>query len=151
MLSPAAPPLPRHLVEHLPAEIQQAFRALASYDQRHLIAVAHDLESSGLPRHVVLAGLLHDIGKSRRVSVVDRVAKVVCTRLAPRLLLRIACLDRPPRLLEGLHLLLRHAARGADMLTEAGMPADVTWLVRHHEHDIADADLHALKAADGRN
>lgn len=101
--------------------------------------------------HVVLAGLLHDIGKAGRVTVVDRVAYVLLGAVAPRLLAVIAQRDRPPVGLNGLHLLLRHAERGAELLAAAGMPADVVRLVRNHERDVDLPGLGALRAADRRH
>lgn len=146
-----APVLPPSYAEHLPARVARAWDALATYDQRHLIAVAGDLAAAGHSAHVVLAGLLHDIGKPGRVTVVERVAVVMLDRLAPRLRDRLASRPRPLPGLDGLHLLLRHAERGANMLAEAGMPADVVWLVRHHERETGRNDLRALQAADHRH
>jgi hypothetical protein len=146
-----APVLPPRYAEYLPARVERAWHALAPYDRRHLVAVAEDLAASGHSAHVVLAGLLHDIGKAGRVTVVDRVAVVMLDRLAPGLRHRLASRQRPLPGLDGLHLLLRHAERGANLLAGAGMPADVVWLVRHHEREAGRDDLRALQAADHRH
>lgn len=151
-LAPApAPILPPRYAGHLPARVARAWDALGAYDRRHLIAVAGDLAAAGHSEHVVLAGLLHDIGKVGRVTVVDRVAVVMLDRFAPTLRDRLASRPRPLPGLDGLHLLLRHAERGADMLAEAGLPADVVWLVRHHEREADRDDLRALQSADHRH
>lgn len=147
----AAPTLPHRYVDRLPARVLRAWATLAPYDRRHLLAVARDLEAEGHGRHVVMAGLLHDIGKAGRVTVVDRVANVLLGRLAPGLRDRLAARSRPAPGLDGLHLLLHHAERGADLLADAGTPADVVWLVRHHQSEIDHAGLRALQAADRRH
>lgn len=144
-------PPPARFRRHLPGAVVAQWRALASYDQRHLIAVAATLAASNHPEPVVLAGLLHDIGKAGRITVVDRVAHVLLGRLAPDLRDRLARRHRPLPGLNGLHLLLRHAAAGADALERAGMPAEVVWLVRHHERDLPHSGLTALRAADRRH
>jgi HD-like signal output (HDOD) protein len=146
-----APPLPRRFGQRLPAAVAITWHELAPFDRRHLVAVAEQLERAGHPDHVVLAGLLHDIGKVGRITVVDRVAMVLLRRLSPVLLDRLAASRWSAPFLEGLHLLLRHAERGADLLADAGMPAEVTWLVRHHERPDAHPELRALQAADHRH
>lgn len=151
-LLPAHPaPLPTRFAPGLPEPVIAAWRRLSPYDQRHLIAVAGDLHTAGQPERVVQAGLLHDIGKAGRVTIVDRVALVLLGRLAPGARTRLAARQRPLPALNGLHLLLRHAEAGADLLERAGMPAEIVWLVRHHERDIDHAGLRALQVADRRH
>lgn len=151
-LSPApSPPIPDHLAAMLPNAVLAAWHALGHYDQRHLVAVARDLDAANQPDHIVLAGLLHDIGKAGHITVVDRVVHVLLGRLAPGLRRRLAARARPLPGLDGLHLLLRHAEHGADLLEEAGMPADVVWLVRHHEQPTEYPELRVLLAADHRH
>lgn len=147
----ATPPLPERFARDLPAPVVATWDALSTYDRRHVIAVANDLEDAGHPPHLVLAGLLHDIGKVGRVTVVDRTASVLLGRLAPGIRERLAARPRPLPGLDGLHLLLHHAERGADLLASAGVPADVVWLVRHHEREFDSTDLRALQAADHRH
>ncbi len=151
-LSPAPPPpIPARLAARLPEPVLTRWHALGSYDRRHLVAVASDLTASAQPDHVVLAGLLHDIGKAGRVTIVDRVAHVLIGWIMPRMRARLAARSRPVPGLDGLHLLLRHAETGADLLEKTGMPAKVVWLVRHHEQPTEHPDLRALVAADHRH
>ncbi|MDF3042406.1 MAG: hypothetical protein K0Q71_5112 [Thermomicrobiales bacterium] len=143
--------LPPRYARHLPAGVAQAWETLGAYDQRHLIAVAGELAAAGHSERVVLAGLLHDIGKAGRVSVVDRVAVVMLDRLSPKLRDRLASRPRPLPGLDGLHLLLGHAESGANLLAEAGMTEDVVWLVRNHERRPGSVSLRALQTADHRH
>jgi hypothetical protein len=124
---------------------------LSPYDQRHLVAVATDLRRSGLPETVVLAGLLHDIGKAGTVWLPARVLVVLMQRFSPDLARRLKTMPSPPPGLRGLHLLLNHAERGASMLETHGMRSQVSWLVRHHEALTSHPYLTALQAADQRH
>lgn len=151
LLPSSPPPLPAHIAERLPEPVRAAWRSLSAYDRRHLVAVAADLDASGQPDHVILAGLLHDIGKAGRVTIFDRVAHVLLGQIAPSASTKLAARSRPLPGLDGLHLLVRHATTGADLLADAGMPAEVVWLVRHHEQPTEHADLRALVAADRRH
>ena len=143
--------MPVHLAAMLPVPVRAAWHALGAFDRSHLVAVAEDLDASGQPDHVVLAGLLHDIGKAGRVTTLDRVAHVLLGRIAPGVRDKLTTRSRPLPGLNGLHLLLRHADYGADLLAAAGLPARVVWLVRHHEQPTEHADLRALVAADHRH
>lgn len=143
--------MPEHLAALIPESVRSKWLTLGTYDRRHLVAVAADLEAAGYGRQVVLAGLLHDIGKAGRVTILDRVAHVLLRRLVPGLRDRLAARSRPPLALGGLHLLVRHAEIGAEVLERAGVRADIVWLVRQHEDPTDDPDLCALLAADQRH
>jgi hypothetical protein len=140
--------LPDRYKHALPNDVIMAWSRLAPYDQHHLLAVSADLQRGGATDQVIVAGLLHDIGKAGGVSLVDRVACVLLGRFLPGTLRR---LKRPPPGLNGLHLLTRHAEEGARLLERAGMPPEVVWLVRHHEAALDDPALRALQVADRRN
>ncbi len=144
-------PFPSSYRETVNPNIIARWDRLSPYDQRHLVAVASDLRRSGLPETVVLAGLLHDIGKAGTVWLPARVAVVLLRRLAPDLAGRLGSMDTPPPGLRGIHLLLNHAERGARMLDESGLRPQVSWLVRHHESRASHPYLTALQAADHRH
>jgi hypothetical protein len=151
VLARRAVPLPEPWEDRLPAAVRQAWYALGPYDQRHLVAVARRLADEGHGEHVVLAGLLHDIGKAGHISLAARTLFVLAAPLGAGP--RVAAIRRIRRApgLGGLHLLLHHAAAGADMLERAGLPPEVVWLVRHHERAIDHPGLRALRAADRRS
>ena len=143
--------LPDRFRGELPEPILALWSRLPSYDQHHLLAVAEDLRHSGARNHVVLAGLLHDIGKAGRITLPHRMIAVLVIAFAPGLGSRLRRAHRPWPGLEGLHLLLNHAERGADLLWDAGLPHEVVWLVRHHDSNLPHPELTALQAADHRN
>ena len=125
--------------------------ALSPYDQHHLISVATDLRENGKPLDLVLAGLLHDIGKPAHVPLAARVAVVLLDRFPPSLKVRIRDLKNPPVGLSAIHSLLNHAGIGADLLASHNMSPAIVWLVRHHEGTLSNPWLVALQDADNRN
>lgn len=145
----------------LPGE-QQLWRRMSGPDRRHGLAVARRatkaLEGDGapVPREVVAAALLHDVGKvEARLGTFARVGVTVAAIVAGRQRLVSQGSDRPG---EGLRrraaLYLTHDQVGARLLRQAGShELTAGWAEQHHMPEQAwtlDARLaHALKAADG--
>lgn len=127
------------------------FAALAPHDRRHLVAVHGACVSEGLSPDLVLAGLLHDVGKSslsaRRITLLDRTLHVLLGRVTPRPLVWLAREPTGGATL-GLHLALHHPALGAGRLAALGWPASVTDLVRRHATDDTSGDLAVLRRID---
>ena len=146
-----APAFPDRWAHAVPHEVGAAWEALTHYDRHHLVNVARELEARGADTRTVLAGLLHDVGKTRAVSLPARVGAVIAKQVAPGLVSRLQDFHAPPIGLRGLHLLLTHAERGADLLHKHGMDPRVVWLVRHHEIELPDPELRALRDADDRH
>jgi hypothetical protein len=132
---------------------RERFAQLPAFDQQHLCRVAHYLRAHGVTDHdVLVAGLLHDIGKSdgvHRVRLLDRVGKVLLKRFAPGTLARIAD-QYPEGRFPGLALTVRHPEVGAEIARDLGCSARTCWLIRFHEAptNLGDADLAKLQAAD---
>lgn len=130
-----------------------AFRQLPAYDQAHLFRVYQRLVAAGeRDREVLIAALLHDIGKTMppaRVRLPDRVARVILQRCAPLLLVRLARMPAP-WWRTGLALAVHHPRIGARMAATLGCTPRVCWLIEHHEDDPPPPDpaLHRLIAAD---
>lgn len=143
----------RSVLTFLTTEQRRRFEALPAFDQQHLCRVANHLRTQGVTDpDVLVAGLLHDIGKSdgrTTVRLTDRVGKVLLKRVSPGLLQRVAG-EYPDGRLPGLALTMLHPAIGADLARQMGCSDRTCWLIRHHEAatDFGDRDLARLQAAD---
>jgi HD superfamily phosphodiesterase len=128
---------------------QEAFSHLPTHDRAHLVRVSRTLIESGETNpDVVVAGLLHDIGKvdgRYRVRLIDRTAKVLLRQLSPRLLARLASRARPAPLCGGLMLAVHHPEIGSERARILGCTERVCWLIKNHDNQaLADPDLRRL-------
>lgn len=101
---------------------------------------------------MVVAGLLHDIGKaagSRPPTILDRAVVVIARRAAPALIAALQRRGATPRWFSGIWVLACHARLGADMLRPLGYDDSVCDLVASHD-DLAfqSPDLTMLRRAD---
>jgi len=121
------------------------FARMPPADQFEGLAVAATLEARGWAhdRDLLLAGLLHDAGKSLAPPrAAYRVLVTLLETLAPSLLTALA------RRWEPLRSLLNHAITGAEMAREAGLSADAVRLIAEHHLPARDARMAALQQAD---
>jgi hypothetical protein len=132
------------------------FDGMAVADQRHGLDVVADLRRHGvddLRRHgvddhdLLLAGLLHDCGKSRRIRLVHRVAWSLGVRYGGWILASASLL---PTFRAGLAALRDHAERSAVLMAAAGCSARAVELVRNQEAPTDEAGR-LLLAADEAN
>jgi hypothetical protein len=143
----------RSLLRYLSPEQRAHFEHMPAFDQQHLCRVANFLVARGVSDpDVIVAGLLHDVGKcdgERCVRLPDRVGKVVLKRCCPGILQRIAA-GYPDGHFKGLALTMRHPEIGAQVARSLGCSERTCWLILHHEaeSDLDDADLACLQAAD---
>lgn len=135
----------------VPTPVVERWECLDAYDRNHLINVAADLEQEERQPELVLAGLLHDIGKPAHASTVARALAVLIQPAGSKADTVIRNLTVWPPLVSTVQALLDHPAVGASFLAERQFPDRVVWLVRHHHEHISDPDLMALRRADQRN
>lgn len=134
-------------------EQRAAFSALPVHDRAHLVRVARSLETSRTATgDLIIAGLLHDIGKvdgKHHVRLIDRTFKVLLERLSPRLLDRLANRTKTLPLCTGLVLAVHHPQIGSERARLLGCTEHTCWLIKNHDNQApADPDLLRLIEVD---
>jgi len=133
----------------LPTPAAVAFRALPKADQRHALRVYQALVMAGeRDTDVLVAALLHDIGKHPNVGITQRTVRVLLARW-PRALMWTAVDGRLlPRWRSGMARLLNHAALGADLAASRGCTAATVAIIRASHDPDAPESVRRLQAAD---
>ncbi len=121
------------------------FDRMAPADQFEGLAVASTLEAWGWgsDRDLLLAGLLHDAGKSLAPPGPGwRVLMTLLETFAPAVVRPLGARVAP------VAALANHASAGAALAAEAGLPSDVIRLIAEHHSPASDARGAALQRAD---
>lgn len=130
-----------------PAQVA-LFDGMAVADRRHgLDVVAHLRASGSADRDLLVAGLLHDCGKGRRIRLVHRVAWSLGSRYGSWIWRATGHL---PTFRAGLAALRDHARRSAELAEAAGCSARTIELIRNQETPTDDSGR-LLLAADEAN
>jgi hypothetical protein len=132
----------------LPDAAWPLFERMPVADRRHALDVVGRLTAGGHDDpDLLVAALLHDCAKGRRMRLWHRVAGVLLEAFLPRALTRLASAD-PGSWRYPFHLYLHHAGLSADAALAAGCSARAAAFIRGTPAE-ADASLAAaLKAAD---
>ena len=133
-------------------------------DQRHALNVAYTAlelaaQERGINQDLLLkCALLHDVGKVKGdVSTADKIITVILDKIAPDWVRKWGRSGRGGKianLRHAVHTYYHHAARGAAMLSAAGVAAEITGIVARHHEAPADGEppeLRLLRTADSLN
>jgi hypothetical protein len=132
----------------LPAEAWPLFSAMPVADRRHGLDVVAGLLAAGWDdRELLVAALLHDAAKGRRMRLWHRVGGVLLEAFAPALLRRLASPD-PASAGYAWHLYLHHAELSARLALDAGCSARTAAFIRGSASGPDAPAAAALRTAD---
>jgi UTP:GlnB (protein PII) uridylyltransferase len=126
--------------KHLTAAQEGVFLRMQAYDRYHSVYFAKTLISNvyKVPEDLIVAALLHDVGKSRYpINSFHRMGAVVARRFAPQVMEKeneeeVAFLNRT--VLVSNH----HAEWSENMAKSAGVSDLTAWIIAHHEDKVLD-------------
>lgn len=131
-----------------PAQLD-LFDRMHRADQRHGLDVVAALRAAGHGQpELLLAGLLHDCGKGRRVRIWHRVGWSLAERYGARV---ERSLTRLPGFRGAFETMRTHAERSAQLAREAGASAATAELIRNQAEPIDAVLGRALLLADQGN
>ncbi|SMC47686.1 HDIG domain-containing protein [Sporomusa malonica] len=154
----------KFVARYLDAEQAMLFWQMNLPDQRHALNVAYtalELTAGDCTidqKLLMKCALLHDVGKVKGdVSTVDKIITVILDKFAPcwaRQWGRVGRGGKVANLRHAIYIYYNHAARGAAMLREIGVPELMAEIVsRHHAAPTSGepAELQILRTADSLN
>lgn len=104
----------------LPGPLADLFDGMPVADRRHALDVAGRLLAAGHDDpDLLVAAMLHDVAKGRRMRLWHRIAGVLLEAFAPAVLRRLASAD-PRSWRHPFHLYLHHDDLSAELVTAAG-------------------------------
>ncbi len=113
------------------------FRRMRRSEQLHSINVLRSIMACGsTPHDLMVAALLHDVGKSRYpVAVWQKSMVVILRALVPRLFLRWSAQSPERAWARPFVVYARHPVWSAELLRAVGSTERALWLVEHHQDD----------------
>ncbi|MBN1680875.1 MAG: HD domain-containing protein [Anaerolineae bacterium] len=150
--------------QHLDPPLFALYRRMRRSERQHSLRVLRDLLQGGHTHpDLLVAGLLHDVGKTRTpFTLPEKVLVVLVRATAPRRIEQWGSAQRGSGSSRGWRrafaVSVQHPAWGAEMVAEAGGSPLVVELIRRHQDTLdgppqteADQLLALLQAADNRN
>lgn len=149
------PSIDATLRELLTPEQWNLVSRLAPADRAHLLRVHQAMIQKGVTdQNLLLAGLLHDVGKADdrgRVTLFHRTLTVLTGSLSRSLLHRTARRNGG-WIAHGMYLALHHPALGAELVRKTGASERTCWFIAHHDDGTIpeDCSLRVLQAIDAK-
>jgi len=144
-------------LDSLPVPCRALFLRQQPADQAHALKIWRQLKEAGHREEtLLLASLLHDVGKSKaRLVPWQRAVMVLGPLLWPRRFAGLAT-KSGPGWRYAFWVQAHHPAIGAEMAAEAGCPTDVVAMIRrHHDAHLPEGHLaellRCLQAVDDAN
>ncbi len=128
--------------KYLPPRLYRLFDSMPRREKQHALSVLKRVQNEGGSHpDLMVAALLHDVGKSRMpFSLPGRVAVVVIGALSPTLAGRWAT-GEPKGLRKPFVIHAMHPRWGAEMAKEAGASPLAVELIRRHHDPVPDPPI----------
>lgn len=132
--------------EYLSPDLLKLFQRLKRGEQLHSLRVLRTVSQNGAPdRDLMVAALLHDVGKTRYpLAIWQKTLAVLVRAFFPALYAWFSAGDPRNLLLRPFVVSIQHPIWSADMLRAASAGESAVWLAEHHQDDAASWVDHPL-------
>lgn len=138
----------KFLSKYLNNEQLKIFLQLPLYEQRHSIDVAYSVlyMRPDASRELVIAALMHDIGKGNALTPLKKALAVLLDKFMHKLAVKLS------KRWYFLYIYYNHPEIGGKLAKKIGLPGRSIYLIEHHnDRDPVDEDVILLQNADGKN
>lgn len=126
--------------DHLTPGQEGLFLRMQAYDRYHSVLFAKTLQSSvyRVPEDLIIAALLHDVGKSRYpINSFHRMMAVIVNKFAPQWMEK-ASLEKMTFFNRTFLVAKHHAQWSEEMVRSVGVSERSAWVIAHHEDKEID-------------
>ncbi|WP_051585948.1 HD domain-containing protein [Caldanaerobius polysaccharolyticus] len=138
----------KFLSKYLNEKQLKIFLKLPLYEQRHSLDVAYNIlnMSPDASSDLVIAALMHDIGKGNSLTPMKKAIAVLLDKLAQSLAVKLS--KRWPFL----YTYYNHPAIGGKIAAKIGLSKRCVYLIEHHnDKNPVDKEIIMLQKADGKS